>query len=64
MNYIDATVTEIVGDIYQRDEDWTRGWWFLDAKYVAANCNPLDHTFMSKDKCELENITPGYKFMV
>lgn len=64
MNYIDATVTEIVGGIYQRDEDRAKGWWFLDAKYVAANCNPLDHTFMSKDRCELENITPGYKFMV
>lgn len=63
MNYIDAVVTEI-GKIYQREEDWAKGWWFLDAKYVAANTTPCDHTFMSKNKTELENITPGYKFLV
>jgi hypothetical protein len=63
MNYIDAVVTT-VGEIYQRPEPWAEGWWFLDAMYVAANYIPSSHTFQSKDRTELENITPGYKFMV
>lgn len=63
MNYIDAVVTT-VGAIYQREEDWAKGWWFLDVMYVAANCTPSSHTFQSKDRTELENITPGYKFLV
>lgn len=63
MNYIDATVTS-VGKIYQRAEEWANGFWFLDAMYVAANCTPVPYTFMSKDRTELENITPGYKFLV
>lgn len=63
MNYIDAFVKS-VGTIYQRPEPWAEGWWFLDVTYVAANCTPADHTFQSKDRTELENITLGYKFMV
>ena len=63
MNYIDAFVKS-VGTIYRRPEPWAEGWWFLDVTYVASNCTPVDHTFQSKDRTELENITPGYKFMV
>lgn len=64
MNYIDATVVEVVGEIYKINEEWATDQLFLDVKYVAANNTPVKYTFMSKDRSELENIKPGYKFLV
>ncbi len=64
MNYIDAIVTEVVGEIYKINEEWAKEQLFLDVKYVAANDIPREYTFMSKDRGELENIKPGYKFLV